>query len=214
MRMRAIGWALLAAGSTVWAFAGCDSAATRSPSAAPAHGTEAWAKSPRSQEEAASRRSPFLGKPAPDFALKDQAGRTVALDDLRGKWVVLYFYPKDDTPGCTCEATEFTHLLAQFRDMGAEVYGVSEDPPEVHRIFIKQYNLGVDLFSDPDHQVMRRYGAWVDTSLGDSRYERMIRSTVLIGPDGTIRYHWPEVIPTGHAERVRQKLAELQEAPA
>ncbi len=190
--------------------AGCDTSARRTGGARPAHGTEAWAESPRTQEEAAASQSPFVGKPAPDFALKDQDGETVTLDEHRGKWLVLYFYPKDDTPGCTCEATEFTRLLTEFRGMGAAVYGVSEDSPEVHRIFIKQYDLGVDLLSDPDHHAMRRYGAWVDGSLGESRYERMIRSTVLIGPEGTVRYHWPEVIPTGHAERVRQKLAELQ----
>ncbi len=152
-------------------------------------------------EEAASSRSQFAGNPAPDFTLKDQDGRTVSLNGLRGQWVVLYFYPKDDTPGCTCEATEFTALLTRFRDMNARVYGISEDTPASHKVFIEHYNLGLDLLSDPDHAVMKRYGAWAETALGDKPFGRVIRTSLIIDPKGIIRYHWPEVIPQGHAER-------------
>ena len=138
----------------------------------------------------------------------------MTLGQLRGQWVVLYFFPKDDTPGCTCEATEFSKLIGQFKGMNAKVYGVSADSIATHRIFVDKYNLGIGLLSDPDHKVMRGYGAWVESSLGEKQYERVIRSTVIIDPAGVIRYHWPEVIPKGHAERVHEKLAMLQAKPA
>ena len=160
-----------------------------------------------SHERAASARSDFTGMQAPDFTLPDSQGNPVSLSGQRGKWVVLYFYPKDDTPGCTCQATDFTRLLFQFETMNAELYGVSEDSPASHRRFIEKHNLRVPLLSDPDHSTMRRYGAWVDTPQGG----RVIRSTFIVGPEGTIRYHFPEVIPEGHAERVRQILYELQQ---
>lgn len=162
------------------------------------------------QEEAASKRSPITGSMAPDFTLKDQNDKPVTLSQIRGQWVVLYFYPKDDTPGCTCEATEFTKTLESFRHMNAKVYGISPDSPASHRAFIAGYKLQLDLLSDPDHKVMSEYGAWVQASLGEKQYGRVIRSTMIIDPKGVIRYHWPEVIPNGHADRVRQKLAELQ----
>jgi len=165
-------------------------------------------------EEAAAAHSPAVGRPAPAFRLPDQEDRPVRLKDLRGRWVVLYFYPKNDTPGCICEATEFTELLFRFQDMNASVYGISEDSTESHRAFIKKFALGMDLLSDPDHAVMKEYGAWVEAKVGDKSYQRVIRSTFLIGPDGTIRHHWPEVIPKGHAERVRRKLSELQRRPS
>lgn len=159
-------------------------------------------------EEAAAQRSSFAGQQAPDFTLTNQEDDPVTLNKLRGKWVVLYFYPKDDTPGCACQATEFTELLTSFRDMNAEVYGISEDPPPSHRFFIRKYDLKINLLSDPEHTTMEKYGAWTNTSLGT----RTIRSTVIVDPAGLVSYHWPEVIPTGHAKRVRQKLVQLQQA--
>lgn len=167
-------------------------------------------KSAAVQEEAASARSEIVNNPAPDFTLPDQNGRQVALSSLKGQWVVLYFYPKDDTPGCTTEATEFTGLGDGFKKMKARILGVSSDSVASHKDFTQKFGLGVDLLSDSDHRVMKAYGAWVDASLGDRVYGRVIRSTVLIDPEGKIRYHWPEVIPQGHAERVSGKLAELQ----
>lgn len=177
------------------------------PAAEPAY------QNPRVQEEAASVHSPIVGLKAPDFTLPDANGKDASLSLLRGQWVVLYFYPKDDTPGCTCEATEFTTLGTGFKDMNAKVLGISDDSAEIHRIFIQKFKLSLDLLSDPNHGMMRRYGAWVDAYLGDTKYERMIRSTVLIDPAGVVRYHWPEVIPKGHAERVKEKLALLQAGP-
>jgi peroxiredoxin Q/BCP len=163
--------------------------------------------SPGEMEAAAAARTAAQGKLAPSFTLPDYQDERVSLSDYRGQWVVLYFYPKNDTPGCTCQATEFTELLADFRDMNAAVLGVSEDTPDSHRHFREKYELKLRLLSDPDHDVMDRYGAWVDTPWG----ERVLRTTYIIGPEGRIRHHWPEVIPEGHAERVKEKLAELQQ---
>ncbi len=170
--------------------------------------------SPKMMEEAASARSPIIGKKAPDFSLPDQNGEAVALSNLKGQWVVLYFYPKDDTPGCTCEATEFTKILADLHGMKAKVYGISDDSAAAHKVFIEKYRLGLSLLSDRDHKVMSNYGAWVTARLGDFEYQRVIRSTMIIGPQGYVRYHWPEVIPEGHAKRVSEKLADLQKQPA
>jgi thioredoxin-dependent peroxiredoxin len=163
-------------------------------------------------EQAASQTSPVVGRRAPDFTLPDQDDREVKLSGLNGKWVVLYFYPKDDTPGCSCQATEFTALLGQFSDMGAVVLGVSPDSPEMHRKFIEKYSLTLTLLSDPRKEVMRKYGAWVSSSLGAETYERVIRCTYLVDPRGAIRKHWPEVIPQGHAERVREELRRIKAA--
>jgi len=165
---------------------------------------------PRVQEEAASRNSPVVGLKALDFSLADQNDKQVTLASLRGQWIVLYFYPQDDTPGCTCEATEFTKVLESFQQMKARIYGISPDSPSSHKAFIAGYKLGINLLSDPDHKVMSQYGAWMDSSIGDKKYGRVVRSTVIVDGQGVIRYHWPEVIPKGHADRVRQKLAQLQ----
>jgi thioredoxin-dependent peroxiredoxin len=161
-------------------------------------------------EQAASKTSPVVGRVAPDFTLLDQDGREVKLSGLKGKWVVLYFYPKDDTPGCSCQATEFTALLGQFRDMGAVVMGVSPDSPETHTQFIEKYELALTLLSDPNKEVMRQYGAWVSSAFGAETHERIIRCTYLVGPKGAIRHHWPEVIPQGHAQRVREELSRIK----
>src|SRR3954447_23364511 len=101
-----------------------------------------------------------VGKKAPDFALKNQNDETVKLSDLAGKWVVLYFYPNDDTPGCTTEACDFTAGLKDFEKMEAEVLGCSPNSTESHRKFIAKYKLKVTLLSDPSHQAMEKYGAW------------------------------------------------------
>jgi peroxiredoxin Q/BCP len=165
---------------------------------------------PQVTEAAASARSSAIGKPAPPFELPNQDEQTVSLSQLRGQWVVLYFYPADDTPGCTCQANEFTQLIQSFRESNAKVIGVSVDRPEIHRRFIKKYNLQIPLLSDPGRGVMREYGAWVDIPRGLAAPGMVIRSTYLIDPAGTIAWHWPEVIPQGHAQRVMEKLNEIQ----
>jgi len=150
-----------------------------------------------------------IGAKAPAFALADQTGSKVSLKDLAGKWAVLYFYPKDDTPGCTKEACEFTSHLKQFEKLDARVIGVSPDPPESHQKFIRKHKLKVDLLSDPDQKALTQYGAWGEKSMYGRKYEGVLRSTVLIDPTGRIAHHWAKVKPAGHAEEVREKLEEL-----
>ncbi len=150
-----------------------------------------------------------VGKKAPAFSLKDEAGEQVKLADLAGQWVVLYFYPKDDTPGCTVEACEFTSGLRGFEKLQAAVFGCSRDSAESHGKFIAKYKLKVRLLSDPDHVVMEKYGAWGEKNNYGKKTMGVIRSTVLIDPKGVVAYHWPTVKAAGHAEKVREKLAEL-----
>lgn len=161
-------------------------------------------------ERAAAAKSPAMKKAAPDFTLRNQDEQAVTLSQQRGRWVVLYFYPQADTPGCVCQASEFTNLLTEFHTMDAVVLGVSPDQTLNLKLFQEKYNLKLTLLSDPTKQVMRRYGAWVDTQFGEEMSGRVVRSTYLIDPQGQVAYHWPEVIPQGHAQRVREKLLELQ----
>jgi peroxiredoxin Q/BCP len=149
-----------------------------------------------------------VGKKAPAFALQDETGTKVKLSDLAGQWVVLYFYPKDDTPGCTTEACEFTSGLKAFEKLDAVVFGCSADSPESHRKFIDKYKLKVRLLSDPDHAVMEKYGAWGEKMNYGKKYMGVIRSTVLIDPTGKVVHHWPKVKAEGHADKVRERLAE------
>ncbi|MBM3961238.1 MAG: peroxiredoxin [Planctomycetes bacterium] len=151
-----------------------------------------------------------LGAKAPAFSLPDQAGKQVALQDLRGRWVVLYFYPKDDTPGCTVEACEFTAALPAFHGLDAVVYGCSADGAAAHTKFIAKHKLGIGLLTDADKKVMKAYGAYGKKLMYGKEVEGVIRSTVLIAPDGVVAQHWPKVKAEGHAEAVRAALAALQ----
>ncbi|HUW84921.1 MAG TPA: thioredoxin-dependent thiol peroxidase [Phycisphaerae bacterium] len=150
-----------------------------------------------------------VGNKAPALALPDQNGKKVALKDLAGRWVVLYFYPKDDTPGCTVEACEFTSALSAFEKLDATVLGVSPDSPASHLKFQTKHKLKITLLSDLDHKVLDKYGVWGVKKMYGKEHQGVIRSTVLIDPDGCVAYHWPNVKAAGHAEQVRQKLAEL-----
>jgi peroxiredoxin Q/BCP len=153
-----------------------------------------------------------IGKRAPVFSLENQYGDKVSLRDYAGRWVVLYFYPKDDTPGCTTEACDFTERISEFEGMDAVVLGCSPDSPASHLRFIDKHNLAVTLLSDPDHAIAEKYGAWGEKSSYGKKTVGSIRSTVLIAPDGKVAFHWPNVKATGHAERVREKVAELADA--
>lgn len=153
---------------------------------------------------------PTVGRPAPSFSLPDQDGNAVTLADLRGRWVVLYFYPKDDTPGCTVEACEFTALLPDFGGLDAVVLGCSADSAAAHTKFIAKHRLGIRLLTDADRAVMRAYGAYGEKLLYGKPVVGVIRSTVLIAPDGTVAHQWPTVRAAGHAEQVRATLAALQ----
>jgi peroxiredoxin Q/BCP len=150
------------------------------------------------------------GSLAPPFALPDQDGNVVSLASLAGRWVVLYFYPRDDTPGCTVEACDFTVARAALATLDAVVYGCSADSPASHQRFIAKHRLGIRLLSDADRSVMKAYGAWGKKVMYGKQVEGVIRSTVLIAPDGRVAHHWPSVKAAGHAEQVRVKLAALQ----
>jgi peroxiredoxin Q/BCP len=150
-----------------------------------------------------------IGAVAPSFTLLDQDERKVSLKGYAGRWLVLYFYPKDDTPGCTVEACEFTSALKDFEKVQAAVAGVSPDAPQSHRKFADKHGLKLRLLSDTDHAVLKAYVAWGLKSMYGKKYEGVLRSTVLIDPKGRIAFHWPKVKPEGHAKEVREKLAEL-----
>ena len=146
------------------------------------------------------------GDRAPDFDLPADSGGRARLADHAGKSVVVYFYPKDDTSGCTTEAQQFTALAQRFADKGAVVIGVSKDSPKRHDKFKAKYGLDVLLASDEDTAVMQRYGVWVEKSMYGRKYMGAERATFLIGPDGAIRQAWRNVKVPGHAEAVLAAL--------
>jgi len=142
------------------------------------------------------------GQPAPTFSLPRDGGGTVSLADFSGKKVVLYFYPKDDTSGCTVEAIDFTALSGEFEKVGAVVIGMSPDPVKKHDKFITKHNLGIILASDEEKSVLGDYGVWVEKSMYGRKYMGVERTTVLIDGEGVIRQVWSKVKVPGHAEAV------------
>ncbi|WP_276118221.1 peroxiredoxin [Pararhizobium qamdonense] len=142
------------------------------------------------------------GAIAPDFTLPREGGGTVSLGDFNGKSVVLFFYPKDDTSGCTTESIAFSGLLSEFSQAGTVVIGMSPDSVKKHDKFAKKYDLSVILASDEDLSVLNSYGVWVEKSMYGRKYMGVERTTLLIGPDGVIRRIWPKVKVAGHAEEV------------
>jgi peroxiredoxin Q/BCP len=149
------------------------------------------------------------GDPAPPFALADASGKQVSLKDFAGRHVVLYFYPKDDTPGCTKEACGFRDAWSELRDLGVAVLGVSGDDAASHAKFAAKYRLPFTLLSDPDHRVMTAYGAYGPKTMYGRKVVGVIRSTVWIGPDGRIRHHWARVAnPAEHPDKVLAALRE------
>ena len=133
------------------------------------------------------------GKKAPAFTLTDAAGKKVTLADFAGKDLVLYFYPKDDTPGCTKEACGFRDAWKQIQKLGAVVVGVSPDSGAAHQKFASKYKLPFPLLSDPDKKVMEKYGAFGEKMMYGKKVTGVIRSTVWIGPDGKVKKHWARV---------------------
>lgn len=147
---------------------------------------------------------------APDFALLDQEGRLHRLSDYRGKWVVLYFYPKDDTPGCTKEACGFRDRMGELTELGAVVLGVSADDVESHKRFAEKYGLNFPLLADPERKAITAYGAWGKKNLYGKEYEGVLRQTYLIDTEGYIAKVWRKVSPEGHAEKVAEALRSLR----
>ena len=145
---------------------------------------------------------PQIGDPAPAFSLPASGGNTIALDELRGSAVVLYFYPKDDTSGCTKEAIGFTEKLAEFEADGTRVLGLSKDSMAKHDKFIAKHALGVTLLSDEGGETVDAYGAWVEKSMYGKKYMGIERSTFLIDKEGVVRQVWRKVKVPGHVDEV------------
>jgi peroxiredoxin Q/BCP len=143
-----------------------------------------------------------VGQNAPDFDLPADGGRTVKLSSLRGKPVVLYFYPKDDTSGCTAESIAFSALKPQFEKLGATIIGMSPDGQKSHDKFKAKHNLSVDLVADEEKKTLEAYGVWKEKSMYGRKYMGVERSTFLIGQDGKIAKAWRKVKVPGHAEEV------------
>ena len=147
------------------------------------------------------------GEPAPDFTLMSDAGEEVRLSDFRGKPVVLYFYPKDDTPGCTAQASGIRDAYGDFERAGAVVLGVSPDTVKRHVKFKDKYGLPFTLLADPEHEVAERYGVWAEKRYMGRMYWGVSRSTFLIAPDGTVAKVMHDVKPAEHADDVLAALA-------
>lgn len=148
------------------------------------------------------------GQPAPDFTVETDSGETVSLKDFAGRHVVLYFYPKDDTPGCTAEACNFRDNISQLKGEGAVVLGISLDGVNSHQKFRDKFKLPFTLLSDPEHRVADAYGVYGQKTFMGREYMGVDRATFVIGPDGKLEKVWPKVKPDGHAEEVLAWLRE------
>jgi thioredoxin-dependent peroxiredoxin len=147
-----------------------------------------------------------VGARLPEFDLETSAGSRVTNNDLRGGRTILYFYPKDDTPGCTLEGQEFTRLASAFADAGVTVYGISPDTLKKHQRFIDKCGLGIPLISDPHRLLIESQGLWVEKKFMGRTYMGVARTTLLIGPDGSIEREWRDVKPSGHAAEVLESV--------
>lgn len=145
--------------------------------------------------------------PAPNFTLQDTTGNTHSLADYAGKWVVLYFYPKDDTPGCTAEACSLRDARDTLAEMGAEIIGVSKDEPSSHEKFKAKYSLNFTLLADPEAKAINAYGAWGKKMFGK---EGILRKTFIINPQGEVVKVYGRVTPMGHGQQVIEELTKLQ----
>ena len=150
------------------------------------------------------------GKKAPAFSLKNQDGKAVKLADFAGKNVVLYFYPKDNTPGCTTEACDFRDQHSKLEKAGAVVLGVSPDAEKTHLTFAGKFGLPFTLLADPEHEVAQKYGSWGEKSLYGRKYMGIIRSTFLIGTNGKVARVWPKVKVAGHVNEVLEAVKSLK----
>jgi thioredoxin-dependent peroxiredoxin len=150
-----------------------------------------------------------VGDRAPDFTLPDDSGRPVSLSDFKGKRLVLYFYPKDDTSGCTREACDFRDAFPRFGKIDAEVIGVSPDSIESHRKFKKKYALPFRLLADEGHKLADKFGVWKEKSMYGRKFMGIERTTVLIDPNGRVARIFPKVRVPGHVEEVESALREL-----
>ena len=153
---------------------------------------------------------PTIGAKAPAFTATTQAGEKVRLSQFKGQYVVLYFYPKDNTPGCTVEAREFRDFMEDFQSANAVVLGASPDSAASHCKFIERFELNFTLLADESHELAEAFGVWVEKSMYGKTFEGIQRSTFLIGPDGILIHAWPKVKAEGHAEQVLKHLIGLK----
>ncbi len=151
-----------------------------------------------------------IGQEVPDFCLPDYQGEEYCLHDFRGKWVVLYFYPKDNTAGCTQEAKDFTEMRREFENLNAVIIGASKDSPKSHEKFVHKHQLGILLLSDEEHKVIEGYGAWGKKKNYGREYFGTVRSTFIIDPEGKMAHIWKKVRVKGHVQDVLNKLKELE----
>ena len=151
-----------------------------------------------------------IGNKAPNFNLPNQNGNSVRLDDFAGRWLVVYFYPRDDTPGCTIEAKEFTDSKNDFEENGAIIMGVSPDNEAKHCKFIDKHGLKIDLLADCEKSMLSDYGVWQEKSMYGKTYMGVVRTTYLIGPDGNIAEAWTKVKAKGHADAVLKRLIDIR----
>lgn len=149
---------------------------------------------------------PQIGQDAPDFTGKDQNGVAISLKDYQDRWLVLYFYPKDNTPGCTTEAKDFSMQIEEFDKMGADILGVSPDSEKLHGKFIDKHQLSVRLLSDRERKIIEAYGAWRLKKFMGKEYMGVVRSTFLISPERKIAHVWDKVRVKAHVEKVLQEL--------
>ncbi len=151
-----------------------------------------------------------IGDTIPDFCLPNQDEEEICFRDIKGRWIVLYFYPKDNTPGCTTEACDFTEALPDFTALEAIVLGVSPDSPKKHRNFIEKKGLKITLLADEEKELCKKFGVWQLKKNYGREYMGVVRSTFLIAPDGTLAYKWEKVRVKGHVDEVKAKLEELK----
>ncbi len=151
-----------------------------------------------------------IGSKALDFCLPNQDEEEICLRDFQGSWVVVYFYPRDNTPGCTTQACNFTENLPDFTKLGVTVLGISPDTPRKHRNFIEKKNLAITLLADENKEVANKYGVWQLKKSYGREYMGIVRSTFLINPDSQIAFIWKKVKVKGHIEAVKEKIKELQ----
>ena len=150
-----------------------------------------------------------VGQKAPDFSLPDHDGNTVSLQPFAGAPLVIFFYPKDDTSGCTAEAVAFSAMAPAFRAAGATVIGISPDSPKSHAKFREKHSLTVPLGSDETKSALQAYGVWAEKAMYGRKYMGVERTTILVGPDGTIVRIWPKVKVPGHVDEVLAAVVEL-----
>ena len=151
-----------------------------------------------------------VGNKAPNFTLPNQNGDSVRLDDFTGKWLVVYFYPRDDTPGCTVEAKDFTELKTDFGKNETVILGVSPDNETKHCKFIDKHGLKINLLADCEKSMLSDYGVWQEKSMYGKTYMGVVRTTYLINPDGNIDEAWTKVKARGHADAVLKRLLDIR----